>query len=219
LLAAKLGVGRVIAIEPIPETYQSLLANVAANHAVNVDCHNVAVSAQRGQISLSVSLTALPSGTVALTHYLADDRQILITECIALDDLLEDYAHILDAKKLMILIDIEGGEYQALLGMKTIMTTIRPMILIELHPALLESIGESVEATLRLVRSFGYSCWQVSRGGHNLAKPTSASSTPPWIVAVPMEPGGWNAEIQHHFGLVTDHAPSRGAPGARDANL
>jgi len=53
-------------------------------------------------------------------------------------------------------IDIEGGEYGALSGMKETLEDERPVVFVEVHPAYLRAKGDSPAAVFDLLRDAGY---------------------------------------------------------------
>ncbi|MFQ5715758.1 MAG: FkbM family methyltransferase [Nitrospinales bacterium] len=57
----------------------------------------------------------------------------------------------------LVKIDVEGYEYQTLLGMKNFLQTYRPKIYLECHPRKLAKLGCSAEQTLDFIKKCGYS--------------------------------------------------------------
>lgn len=56
----------------------------------------------------------------------------------------------------VVLIDIEGAEFDALMGMYRTLSTYHPVLLVELHPELLDEGGRSIDDIYRYLRDLDY---------------------------------------------------------------
>jgi hypothetical protein len=65
---------------------------------------------------------------------------------------------------LVVKIDVEGAELLVLRGMTQTLRQLRPIIVLELVPDLLENLGTSKEEVLAFLSDFSYSI--VDLGGH-----------------------------------------------------
>lgn len=96
-------------------------AHLTLNQVSNVDVRKVAVAARPG----TVHFDAVEDGS--LSRIGVEGRGTPI-EAVTLDSLLDDHA-----APDLVMMDIEGGEADALLGASQLLTVERPMWLMELH--------------------------------------------------------------------------------------
>jgi hypothetical protein len=61
------------------------------------------------------------------------------------------------SRPLVVKIDVEGGEYDVLEGGRLLLTSLKPLLLLSVHPTMLPPLGQSVESVERLLRELGYS--------------------------------------------------------------
>lgn len=131
--------GRVIAIEPVPESFAALTANARRFRFANVTLLNVALGDESGVCGLTVP--TWPDGRP--NNYLARIDSQGPVSCLAIRlDALELPGPVRLAK-----IDAEGYEARILDGMRGILERDRPIVLLE-HNAeaetLLESLGYAI---------------------------------------------------------------------------
>lgn len=132
--------GRVLAFEPVPETFALLTSNIALCGLSNVSLFNAAVSE-----STSLAGISIPdySDTKQLNYYqahltsLADSELRILT--LSLDSIQ------IPSRVRLIKIDAEGHEYSVIQGMKKTVLRDRPILIVEApHSdtrALIESLG------------------------------------------------------------------------------
>jgi len=116
--------GRVLAFEPIPTSFALLAANVRASGVRNVTLFNVALSSEA-----SVSAMSIPryEETGICNYYQArisneGDFPVL---CMKLD------AIPILGKVALVKIDVEGHDLQVLIGMETLLSKDRPLLIVE----------------------------------------------------------------------------------------
>lgn len=123
--------GRVLAFEPVPETFELLAANLAFVGAHNVSLFNVAVSAHSAVMSLSIP--QFPSGlanfycaglttTSPWPHDPQADFNVLT---LALDTLG------IPRRVSLVKVDVEGHELRALQGMERLLRRDAPRLIVE----------------------------------------------------------------------------------------
>jgi FkbM family methyltransferase len=116
--------GRVMAFEPVPETFEILASLVSAAGAHNVSLFNVAASAEVGIAGVS-----LPRFSSGLTNYymanLTSGGGEFNVLTLPLDALIPPKAISL------VKIDVEGHELQALKGMQALLRRDRPRLIVE----------------------------------------------------------------------------------------
>lgn len=118
--------GRVFALEPMPPTFELLVANAARFPNQNVTLLNVAASSAFGVVGMSVS-RRFDSGLD--NYYMAritSDPDATSVACIDVDSLL----HLAGRLKLAKL-DVEGHELETLRGMRRVLTESRPVLIVE----------------------------------------------------------------------------------------
>jgi FkbM family methyltransferase len=119
--------GRVFAFEPLPCNFALLQKNVLLNNLRNVHVLNQAVFSSTQEITITVTDDQPNPGSGSM-HNEIGQRHYRV-EAISLDDYCEGYALRPDILKM----DVEGAEYEVLLGAKKTIDQCRPNLLIELH--------------------------------------------------------------------------------------
>ena len=72
--------------------------------------------------------------------------------------------------------DIEGAEFLALRGMKSVLKSLKPQILIELDPDILSKTGRNSAEIEAYLQSFGYKKYFIDKNGQLNHKQTSHKS-------------------------------------------
>ena len=141
--------GRVIAFEPIPDTFELLAANMARLANNNVSLFNVAASD-----SSSIQGMALPKFDTGLDNYfmakITKSNPSLEILCLSIDSLN------LPQSISLVKIDAEGHDISVLKGMESILRKDHPILIVE------EDSSE-IEIYLEI---FGYSSERIN-GSHN----------------------------------------------------
>ncbi|MEA5421134.1 FkbM family methyltransferase [Spirulina sp. CCNP1310] len=113
-------VAEVVAVEANPATYGLLTMNLALNHITNCQAINIAASNQTETLEFLIN-RANSGGTKRVPQlkkfiYYYDQPEIQRIPAVSLDEYLADQAFD------VILMDIEGSEYFALLGMQRLLS-------------------------------------------------------------------------------------------------
>lgn len=119
--------GRVFSFEPLPENLALLRKNIQLNKLDNVQTYLHAVFSSTKEISISIPNDAPNSGDGSVIHD-RGSRHVLVP-AITLDSFCATAGIQPDVLKL----DVEGAEYDVLVGAKETITQFRPELLIELH--------------------------------------------------------------------------------------
>jgi FkbM family methyltransferase len=135
--------GCVHAFEPFGHNMRILQKNLALNNATNVRCHEAAVGAARGQVTISAHSNAR---IVSASHRPRAVQQVPI---VTLDDVLGD------APVAFIKIDVEGHEQAVLEGARSLLAN-RPRLDVELHVAFYAEPVRDLEAVLNLIPLASY---------------------------------------------------------------
>jgi FkbM family methyltransferase len=162
LLAAKLvgPTGRVYALEPAPDTFAALLANLDLNGCSNAIPLQVAAGDAQGEVlfddqprGMGIRSRVRPEGTDGGSGTMV---RVPVRD---IPSLLDDEA--IDRLRL-VKIDVEGYEVEVLRGLETLFDTgARPAVLIEIH---LEVVRPALELLVRLSRSHELSLYDLRVG-------------------------------------------------------
>ncbi len=130
LVAAKqIEGGKVYAFEPIKKNSDSLLYNIKLNKPINIIVEKLAVSDNEKNLILYLDENEKNNGMA--TAYADTFTYNETVPCTSLDFYFANKD--ISAVKL-IKIDIEGGEYNAVIGMQNILKKYKPTLLIEINP-------------------------------------------------------------------------------------
>lgn len=142
--------GKVIAFEPVPESYLELTANLELNDCKNLDLRNLALGSIEGTISMYVPEIHLGAG--AASQFLDIGKKIEVP-MLKLDDFLkmEGVDHIDFIKA-----DIEGGELNLLRGAEEILVKCHPSILIEISDIHCKRFGHTPQEVIQFLVTRGY---------------------------------------------------------------
>jgi FkbM family methyltransferase len=161
--------GRVVAFEAVPAVAAELGANLARNGVTSVDVRVEAVGAAPGRAELR--LTRHPGGaTIAEGAIAPDVVEVVETAVVSLDDLWQRGEV---PGPDVVKIDVEGHEEAVLEGMRDLLATVRPALVVELDAPTLRELdrrASSVEARLhdggyrahRLASSYPGTHWAVT---------------------------------------------------------
>ena len=116
--------GRVMAFEPVPETFEILASLISAAGAHNVSLFNIAASTE-----IAVAGVSLPRFASGLTNYymasLTPGGGEFNVLTLPLDSLMPP------KRVSLVKIDVEGHELQALKGMQALLRRDRPRLIVE----------------------------------------------------------------------------------------
>lgn len=135
--------GLVIAFEPHPKNYRKLLGNITLNSYTNIIPEKMAVLEREGIASSSVDNV--------MCRYTATNKAKRTTVKItSLDKYFEGHGIVPNVIK----IDVEGGEYSVLKGMKKTMEKYSPTIICEIPPSELKSLGIEPKNLFELLKGY-----------------------------------------------------------------
>jgi FkbM family methyltransferase len=155
--------GKVHAFEPVPETFQKLSQNIAKSPLKNqVVLNRCALSDHLGNAKIYVPISDLPfSGDTeaSLTGHTSvcwESQQVKCFDCHL--DTLDNYVEINHIDKIdFVKLDVEGAEMLVLRGMKNILQSPSPpMLMLEAFPFWMKDFGFSVTNLFQLLTEYGY---------------------------------------------------------------
>lgn len=140
--------GKVISIEPDPDSYEILTKNCKLNNLETIELHNVAIGDHIGSVNLF--RTDTHSGQSSLNSNQETSKNFVSVNLTTLDELLEKLSTI-DWMK----IDVEGSELNVLQGsQKTLLKTKK--ILIEIHEPQLRKQNQKPEQIIFNLENLGF---------------------------------------------------------------
>jgi FkbM family methyltransferase len=128
LLAKCVGLsGSIASFEPLPANFLSLQKNVQLNRLQNVQTFPEALSSQNQEVTINVPRGLTNTGDASICRI--DGAEQLRVRAISLDSFCGSSGFRPDFLKM----DVEGAEYDVLIGGHSVITRFRPKMLIELH--------------------------------------------------------------------------------------
>ena len=142
--------GKVMAFEPVPQTFGELTANVALNNCRNVDAVNAALGAKDGMMTIYVP--EIQGGLGVASEFLDAGKKIEVA-MLGLDAYLDQQGikHIDFIKA-----DIEGGEWNLLRGAERTLTRSHPCILLETVDIHCQRFGHTPRDVFEFLQRLGY---------------------------------------------------------------
>jgi FkbM family methyltransferase len=166
LAARRIGpAGKIISLEPDPDSHAFLRQTIAANHAANVTALPIAAAATRGRLKLFVSSDNRGDNRL----YQPDPQtgaawQTVEVETAPADELLEQ----LGVERVdLIKIDVQGAEGGVIAGLeRTLRRSPGLVLLTEFWPHGLRQAGTDPRAFLENLRALGLELSELTHGGH-----------------------------------------------------
>lgn len=141
--------GKVFSFEPSPDNFALLKKNVETNGYRNVEMVNRAISDKPGTTRLYINKESAGGHRVYQSESGEDYVEV---ESIRLEDYFKDFDRDVDVIKL----DIEGWEYYAIMGMKSIIEkSPKIRIFMEFYPDYIRKSGADPEAILDFFEKCG----------------------------------------------------------------
>jgi FkbM family methyltransferase len=160
-LSRFLNQGQVISFEPFSKNYLELQSNLEANRLKNIQVFRVGLGNVNEKLQIRYNSDDHNLGMASInlaTYDYSEDIEV---------KRLDDFDAQMDLKKLkFIKLDIEGFEYEALLGMSETLKTYKPYLLIEQDENVLQS--KSVEIVQKMddfLRALGYQKFLINKSG------------------------------------------------------
>jgi FkbM family methyltransferase len=167
LAVARIGSGKIIAIEPDPENFDYLQKTVAANHAPNVICIPQAVAAEKCVLVLYRSTSNRGDNRLYPNNLCDSSIEVPVS---TVDQLMRQY----DVGAVnLVKIDVQGFEGHVIQGMQyTILGSPDLTLLMEFWPFGLRSAGTDPEGLLVELERMGFRLYELTPKG-SLAALTS----------------------------------------------
>lgn len=143
---------KIIAFEPVPVTYNKLCRNINLNSFTNITLENIALGKEDGELMMVMPSPFNSGAFRALTEANKNEAKFKVKQTT-----LDNYLTSNNKNVTFIKIDVEGFEYNALLGAEETIKKYLPILFIELSDSNLRSQGYSAKELVQLIRSYGYS--------------------------------------------------------------
>jgi len=147
--------GKVYAFEPDPKNFKLLKRNVEENQLHNVVLTNKAITSKTGQVKLYLNKENTGDHRIYDTK---DDRDEILVDSTSLDDYFKNIKRKIDVIKM----DIQGAEYEAIMGGLGLLRK-NPQIKIfcEFWPMGLKLNNTNPENFLAVFRKFGFRIFHI----------------------------------------------------------
>lgn len=121
--------GRVIAFEPVPQTFAMLVRSLAASGCSNVSALNIACSNANGLVTMSIPDDPVSGENLYQASISRSGPSLITVLCARIDDLPLP----IDDLKL-VKIDAEGHDAEVIEGMWSVISRVMPVLIAE-HPS------------------------------------------------------------------------------------
>jgi FkbM family methyltransferase len=146
--------GKVYAFEPAPSTYALLQKTVVINHEESViETFQKAVGKENGKITFFVSDSQADNSN-SLVNY-KEDRSLhgIDVAVTSIDNFVKEK----NISRLdFIKIDVEGAEYDTLMGAAGTLKNLRPVCIVAIHPEPIAAKGDKLEAIYDFIIGCNY---------------------------------------------------------------
>ena len=157
------GNGKVISVEPIPQTFALLARNVRSLGLANVTCVNVAVSDANGEVMMELPENLTGGTNFYQARVINGAREASVgkrnmpVSTVTLDTLAQGYGNVGFVK-----CDVEGHELACLMGARTVLGSHLPAWLVEVsgNP---DELSSSAWKTFQVFEGHSYMPWWFDR--------------------------------------------------------
>lgn len=158
--------GSVFSFEPFSSNFNNLKNHIEINNLKNVTLERLAVSDKSGEISLHINDKEHNSGMA--TAFATDFTHSETVSAISLDDYVSQKGI---ASVKAIKLDIEGGEYPALIGMRRMLEKFHPTIIIEINPEILSATSFNKKDIEEFLYGLSYNKKYIDNSGELIDTP------------------------------------------------
>lgn len=149
--------GRVVAFEPTRNGRKFLAANAILNDCSNIEIRPEALSDQVGEVHFGASNVKSQMAFLNQPDSI-QETELETVKMIPYDEwALGNPLKVVDLVKIDVEgVDVEGAELLVLRGMKVLLARARPILIIEVHPAMMATFGTTEEELHRFLKGLGY---------------------------------------------------------------
>jgi FkbM family methyltransferase len=148
---------RVIAFEPMPDSFANFERNIELNGADNVECHRLGLAATEGKLTFWTypGLTAATSSVPLLDR---PDCTEVVSDVVRIDDFLEETTGRIHFVKC----DVEGAELNVLQGAPQLLARDAPVIMCEMLRKWTQRFEYHPDDIISYLGGFGYACFAIA---------------------------------------------------------
>ncbi|MEV7996059.1 FkbM family methyltransferase [Streptomyces sp. NPDC086077] len=205
VLAARLvgATGRVVAVEASPACHRRLERHVRLNGCRTVRAVNAAASDRRGKLTFTLA-SSRNTGANSIVPYDGPAEAVFEVDAAPLPDLLAPGEL---ERARVIKIDVEGAEGAVVRGLAPLLRRLRPdaEITIEVTPARMAALGDSVEELLETMAGAGFHVYR-------LVNDYDPASYPPALGGPRRVPLRWRAPVSGESDLVFSRTDAEALP-------
>ena len=139
---------KALAIDPSPIAFPRLLENIFLNPSCNIKARRHALSDKDQFFDMHFEWEHLVVNAISAGKY---SKSVTI-EALTGDEVCAEEKFIPD----LIKIDVEGYEWQCLAGLRHTIDKYRPVVLLEVHPAMLLNFGKFPADLVDFFKTYGY---------------------------------------------------------------
>lgn len=156
--------GNVFAFEPLNYLQEKFRNNIALNRANNVTLLPYALSDIESEAEFTVDPQTWNQGTFSLSDNQQGAQKQMVAVKVA--DQVPELASLNSLS--LVKIDVEGFEYQVLLGMKVLLQKHKPRIIFEYDDNYWKKTGQDMQSCHLFLTGLGYTLYQIDKFGCDL---------------------------------------------------
>jgi FkbM family methyltransferase len=145
--------GYVVAVEPQPRLAKAVEQSLKANAKCSFRVYPIAVGDTESDIELLIPRGTSGSAGLYPEHSATHEHQVVKVAMKRFDDFVDWQSF---PGKTVLKLDIEGSECAFLLGAHSMITNLKPDLIIEIHPGTLKASRTSGETLKNLLQELGY---------------------------------------------------------------
>ncbi|PZO39578.1 MAG: hypothetical protein DCF19_13400 [Pseudanabaena frigida] len=145
--------GFVLAVEPQPRLAKALEKSLTANALCKFQIHNLAVGDADGEIELIVPVGTSGAAGVFPEHSATHQHNTIKVALRRFDELVDWQKF---TGKVLLKLDVEGSECAFLSGARKMITSLKPTLIVEVHPTSLKAAGATGDKLKQLLQELGY---------------------------------------------------------------
>jgi FkbM family methyltransferase len=165
--------GQVYAFEPLTHLREKFSSNAKLNKANNITLFPFALSNKESEADFSINKNTWNQGTFSIGNN--DSGSEIQHVLIKVADEIQE---IISLERLdLIKIDVEGFEYQVMLGLKETLEKHKPRIIFEYDSNYWQTNGQSITNCFDFLKVMSYTLYQITPAGCEVIKDSSAAAS------------------------------------------
>ena len=161
LIATDVPTAKVISFEPVRDIFQQLKGNTLLNNVKNIIAFNAAVGEVKEEKDIFVSDT----DNLGMSSFKQPENFSGKTERVQVLTLDDWFSRAGLAKIDVIKIDVEGSELNALKGMKQVLQSFKPVVIVEINPGTLSMFGLNSSDIFDYLAGFNFDAFLILESG------------------------------------------------------